>query len=817
MTTRRISVVLPVYNEAANIQTCLRRISAALAGVEHEILVCYDFDEDDTLPAIASMADRPAALRLVKNDIGRGAANALRSGFRAATGDVVVVTMADLSDPPEVIPAMAEHLRAGGYAVVAGSRYMKGGSQSGGPLLKRTMSRWAGLALRWIAGLGTHDATNNFRAYSRSFLDSVGIESERGFEIALELTVKAQQRGLPIGQVPTSWTDRSAGESRFRLWAWLPNYLRWWFQAMRDPLIVWGTWLGFVIGAVVFIATYASPIPFWDDLEILRLWLPTPERNWDGYWGLHNEHRIPLPRAIQVGLLFLTSDIRSGMFMQVAIQAAISGAMILVARRLRGRTSWTDVFFPLVWLHVGNCENLLMGWQVSLVLPTALVAAWMLMALTLGPHVRWARCLAMSLTLVAMPLCGGPGIAQFAALAFGNVLLAWLLLRGKLKGDRSGPSILVGGVLATAAIVFAYFQGFHYAQGEVKTTNPIAILDVATRFWSITLGNAGRIWWPWSIWGVSIVVVAAITLCARRLRGPIEARVRAGALLVAIGCTLLLGLAIGHGRGGSGYADAGFAQRYIGLPVPLVCAVYFAVQLLGGRIVSGLVRGVLVLALACAIVIEEIPAGIDYGERRRSESELLKHDILSGKSPYEVFRRHGTHTYPDSSGFCYLHGLWLSNRLHPFEDLAEETRQAWITRAFRTPISSVENGDGTVQRRLVREGFEAMLAPPRSAIRVPIPKGATRVTGMFGVMYGSWRNAKAGPLRFVVEIDGPGGPTKIFEHVLDALNKAPDRIPQQLNEALPVHEDTELVFRVFAVDEQEVHPGWGYWAAIETP
>ncbi len=162
-----VSIVVPVYNEGENIQVCLRRLWAALASMPHEILICYDFDADATLPAIRAMTDCPPSVRLVKNDLGRGVAYALQAGFQAARGDVVVTTMADLSDPPDVIPAMVAKVRREGADVVSGSRYMRGGSQTGGPLLKRTLSRWAGLGLRWLTRINTHDPTTNFRAYTR--------------------------------------------------------------------------------------------------------------------------------------------------------------------------------------------------------------------------------------------------------------------------------------------------------------------------------------------------------------------------------------------------------------------------------------------------------------------------------------------------------------------------------------------------------------------------------------------------------------------------------------------------------------------------
>jgi two-component system, NarL family, response regulator DevR len=81
-----------------------------------------------------------------------------------------------------------------------------------------------------LAGLPIHDATSNFRLYSRRLLDAVSIESAAGFALAIELTVKAHRLGYPIAEVPTTWHDRTVGASRFRLWAWMPQYLRWyWF------------------------------------------------------------------------------------------------------------------------------------------------------------------------------------------------------------------------------------------------------------------------------------------------------------------------------------------------------------------------------------------------------------------------------------------------------------------------------------------------------------------------------------------------------------------------------------------------------------
>ena len=228
-------MVVPVYNEGENVVPTLRGLVERTRTRPLEVLVVHDFDEDTTVPVVKRLQAELPELHLHRNDLGRGALNALKSGLAAARAPYVLVTMGDGSDDPRDIDAMFA-LAQGGADVVAGSRYMKGGHQVGGPLLKRTMSRVAGLSLHWLGGLPIHDATSNYRLYSKRLLQKVTIESTGGFELGLELTVKAYRLGLAVGEVPTTWRDRVAGESRFQLWKWLPHYLHWYGLGMSGRL-----------------------------------------------------------------------------------------------------------------------------------------------------------------------------------------------------------------------------------------------------------------------------------------------------------------------------------------------------------------------------------------------------------------------------------------------------------------------------------------------------------------------------------------------------------------------------------------------------
>ncbi len=226
---------MPVFKEGEAVEPVIRALTGAIS-VPHEILVVYDFDEDPTVPVIARLAAELPAVRGQRNDLGRGVLNAMKTGIAASSGPYVLITMSDGSDEPHVVDPMVA-LARDGADVVSASRYMRGGHQVGGPRLKRLMSRAAGLSLHWFAGVPTHDPTNNFKLYARRFLDATTIESTAGFELALELTVKATLQGRRVAEVPTTWRDRTAGQSNFKLRKWLPHYLHWYRIAFQGRFL----------------------------------------------------------------------------------------------------------------------------------------------------------------------------------------------------------------------------------------------------------------------------------------------------------------------------------------------------------------------------------------------------------------------------------------------------------------------------------------------------------------------------------------------------------------------------------------------------
>jgi len=201
------------------------------------VLICYDSEDDDTLPAIdnnrAALAGM--SIELVRNR-GRGAHSAVLAGFAASTAPFVLVFPADDDYNAGMLDAMVGKAE-GGCDIVCASRFMAGGSMQGCPWLKAVLVRAANFTLYHVARLPTHDASNGFRLFSRRVVDEIEIESERGFCYSIELLVKCHRLGWPIGEVPARWFQRAHGQSRFQVIKWLPEYLRWYAYAFATTYL----------------------------------------------------------------------------------------------------------------------------------------------------------------------------------------------------------------------------------------------------------------------------------------------------------------------------------------------------------------------------------------------------------------------------------------------------------------------------------------------------------------------------------------------------------------------------------------------------
>lgn len=221
-----LDIIIPVYNERENIISVLDALKLSVTK-SFRILICYDSDDDNTLPVIRDYKNTTFKIELVKNQ-GKEVHGAIVTGFKASCAPAVLVFPADDDYNAGIIDKMYEKFMEG-CDIVAASRFIRGGGMYGCPWLKSILVRTASLTLHYFAGIPIRDASNGFRLFSRRVIDTIVIESKRGFTYSLELLVKCHRLGWKIGEVPALWYERNKGKSRFRVLKWLPDYLYWYF------------------------------------------------------------------------------------------------------------------------------------------------------------------------------------------------------------------------------------------------------------------------------------------------------------------------------------------------------------------------------------------------------------------------------------------------------------------------------------------------------------------------------------------------------------------------------------------------------------
>jgi dolichol-phosphate mannosyltransferase len=223
-----LSIVIPAHNEEAVLPRTLRSINNALKkdGLHHEIVVVDDQSTDDTWKVLNELQVSIKELRPVRNPGQNGFGRAIAYGLSQYSGDRVTIMMADLSDAPEDLIRFDKALQEHDVDCIFGSRAMKGAHVEGYPRRKWMMNRLANLFLCVVFQYRYNDTTNPFKLYKRRVMDRVLPLNSRGFELEIELPLKAMVRGATYMVVSNNWYGRTAGESKMRLTGLFAPYLK---------------------------------------------------------------------------------------------------------------------------------------------------------------------------------------------------------------------------------------------------------------------------------------------------------------------------------------------------------------------------------------------------------------------------------------------------------------------------------------------------------------------------------------------------------------------------------------------------------------
>ncbi len=212
---RKLSVVVPVFNERNTLVEILRRMRAVELpdGIEREIIVVDDGSNDGTRDVLNQLGDSTVRVVMHEANLGKGAA--LRTGFAHATGDYVLVQDADLEYDPEDWPKLLNPVLRGRARVVYGSRFT--GERRNMLLLHWMGNRFLSMTTNVLYNTTLSDMETCYKLLEHDLVDEMNLQSNR-FDIEPEITAKILKRGIRIYEVPISYSGREFDEGKKITW-----------------------------------------------------------------------------------------------------------------------------------------------------------------------------------------------------------------------------------------------------------------------------------------------------------------------------------------------------------------------------------------------------------------------------------------------------------------------------------------------------------------------------------------------------------------------------------------------------------------------
>ncbi len=212
-----MSIVIPAHNEEGNIAALIESLMELRDKQkwECEVIIVDDNSTDNTGKIADRFATQYKNINVIHRKEGNnGMGHALIEGTRKAMGDIVIWTMADLSDNLDTIHELVKNLRL--YDIVFCSRYIKNGSRGDLGLDKAILSSGYTTMARLVFGIKVHDITNAFRGFRKEVFNKVVLEAG-DFAISPEFAIKAHLNGFKLGEVPTTYRNRTAGKTKFSM------------------------------------------------------------------------------------------------------------------------------------------------------------------------------------------------------------------------------------------------------------------------------------------------------------------------------------------------------------------------------------------------------------------------------------------------------------------------------------------------------------------------------------------------------------------------------------------------------------------------
>ncbi|MDE2362607.1 MAG: glycosyltransferase family 2 protein [Hyphomicrobiales bacterium] len=210
-----LSIVVPTFNERANVPKLVELVSAALQGVAWEMIVVDDDSPDGTSSVAKELAQHDERVRCIRRVNRRGLSGACVEGILSSSAPVVAVMDADLQHDESILPRMYERMRSGEVDLVVGSRYVAGGSADAGfSSFRAKISRWATALARRALHADFNDLMSGFFMVQRDLVEKIAPQlADSGFKILADIVASAGHK-LRIEEIAFKFRERTEGESK---------------------------------------------------------------------------------------------------------------------------------------------------------------------------------------------------------------------------------------------------------------------------------------------------------------------------------------------------------------------------------------------------------------------------------------------------------------------------------------------------------------------------------------------------------------------------------------------------------------------------
>lgn len=494
---------------------------------------------------------------------------------------------------------------------------------------------------------------------------------------------------------------------------------------------VWAVWLVMTVADLVWVGRYGLAVPFIDEWLMVPAVTGREAVDWRWAWAAHNEHRFVLARPLLLVLYRLAGmDFRAAVLVNVLLLAALAAALASAAAAVRGRPAFTDAFFPLLLLHFGQSENLIWSWQLVYLLSVAVIGSFLIVIARAGNRLegRWA--LGTAACLIALPLCGGMGLAFVPALA---VWVAWNAAGAYRGGRKRDGLVLAGAAGAAALLTVLYLVSLSWPEKPPRARGASAA-ETWLQLLGVSFGLVDtRYWWAWGGLAAGFLV-AGVLLAAGAAVTDRAQRPGALGLLAFFAGVVALTAAVGWGRGG-----LGLFGRYATLLSPGLCAVYFTALICGGVRAGALIPAALLLCVGL-MTWRNIRLGVEGAARLRAGADAFVADVHAGHPTLALADRYSRYPfvlYPDRD----LLARWMAMLHDAGAPTFRDIRPDPPYRVARLPLEGSRRPDG----------WRFVLTPPRRvyAIWIRYAYEPSARTADFGL---SWQgpDGKAGLAAFPV-------------------------------------------------------------------